>query len=257
MKMKIVSYNKFNFLLENFRYDKINESSEFAQQQMNNVSSPLGPGYGWAQDPQLSIYSDGNNPYIDNYARLSQIVADLGRVMKGLQGVTSNTLSGKIDYFLEDLEEYQNLKILRIFINTNLKLDVFISFDFMEEEFFGVYRNFNGINEPKLDTDLLSDPRFNYIDREYYIKLKNYLFKILSNWFVPIPGDYKVLSDELKMRNSMGQIVNVKKGATIYVKGYNNDADNNPFIIIKYKNDIYEITKNDYYYFKYRTDKIN
>jgi hypothetical protein len=255
--MKIISYNKYQFLLENFDFEKLNETSDFSNSQMGQSSNPLGPGYGWAQDASMSIYSDGSSPYLDNYARLSQIVADLGRVMKNLQGATANSLKGKIDYFLEDLEEYQNLKILRIFINTNMLLDVFISFDFMEEEFFGVFRNFNGINEPKLDTDLLSDHRFNYMDKEYYIKLKNYFYKILYNWFIPTPGDYRVLSDELKMRNSMGQIVNVKKTATIYVKGYNVDADNNPFIMIKYKTDIYEITKNDYYYFKYRTEKID
>lgn len=255
--MKIISYNKYQFLVDNWPIQPLNETSDFANAQMGQVNNPLGPGYGFATDPQMSIYSDGNNPYVDNYTRLSQIVADLGRVMKELQGVTSNSLTARIDYFLEDIEEYQNLKILRIFTNTNLKLDVFISFDFMEEEFFGVYRNFNGINEPKLDSDLLSDPRFNYIDKEYYIKLKNYIFKILYNWFIPAPGDYKVLADELKMRNSMGQTVHVKKKAIIYVKGYNTDADNNPFVIIKYKNDIYEITQNDYFYFKYRTEKID
>jgi hypothetical protein len=83
----------------------------------------------------------------------------------------------------------------------------------------------------------------------------NYLFKILYNWFIPTPGNYKVLADELKMRNSMGQTVTVKKGVMIHVKGYNTDADNNTFILIKYKNDVYEITKNDYFYFKYRTEK--
>jgi hypothetical protein len=224
---------------------------------MGQVNNPLGPGYGFAQDPQMSIYSDGANPYVDNYTRLSQIVADLGRVMKELQGSTSNALKSRIDYFLEDIEEYQNLKILRIFVNTNMKLDVYISFDFMEEEFFGVFRSFNGINEPKMDSDLFTDPRFNYMDKEYLIKLKNYVYKILYNWFIPTPGDYKVLADELKMKNSMGQTVTVKKNVNIYVKGYNTDADNNPFILVKYKDNVYEIGKNDYFFFKYRTDKIN
>jgi len=59
------------------------------------------------------------------------------------------------------------------------------------------------------------------------------------------------------MKNSMGQTVIVKKNASIFVKGFNTDADNNPFIMIKYKSDIYEITKNDYFYFKYRAQKID
>jgi hypothetical protein len=253
--MKVMSYNKYNFLMENFPAQILNESSEFAQSQMNQVSSPLGPGYGFAVDPSMSIYSDGNNPYVDNYARLSQMVNDFGRVMKELQGVASTSFKNKLDYFLEDIEEYQNLKILRIFENTNMKLDVYISFDFMEEEFFGVFRNFNGINDPQLDTDLLSDPRFSYIDKEYYIKLKNYIYKILYNWFIPSPGDYKILSDTLRAKNSMGQNAILKKNVMIYVKGYNTDADGNPFIIIKHKDEIYEICQNDYFFFKYRTEK--
>lgn len=256
--MKVISYNKYQFLLDNWPSEPLNETSDFSNSQMGQVNNPLGAGYGFASDPSMSIYSyDQNSPYVDHYSRLSQVVSDLGRVMKELQGVASGSMSAKIDYFLEDIEEYQNLKILRIFINTTMKLDVFISFDFMEEEFFGVFRSFNGINEPKLDSDLFSDPRFKYIDKEYYIKLKNYLYKILYNWFVPVPSDYKVLTDELKMRNSMGQNVLIKKNATIYVKGYNIDGDNNPFIIVKYKNDMFEITQNDYFYFKYRTELID
>lgn len=255
--MNIIKYNKYQFLLDNWPAEFIKESSEFAQSQMNQASSPLGPGYGMAVDPTMSIYSDTNNPYMDNYARMSQIVADLGRTMRELQGVTSGSFQNKIDYFLEDIEDYQNLKILRIFENTNLKLDVYISFDFSEEEFFGVFRNFNGINEPKLDSDLLSDPRFSYINREYYLKLKNYIYKILYNWFIMPPGDYKILSPDLKMKNSLGQAVRIKKGSTIYIKGYNTNADNNPFVIIKYKENIYELGDNDYFFLKYWLEKID
>lgn len=255
--MKIISFNKYNFLIENYPLELLKESSEFAQMQMGQVNNPLGPGYGFAQDPTMSIYSDDVNPYVDNYARLSQVVADLGRVMSELQDSVSNSFRNKVDYFLEDIEDYQNLKILRIFQNTNLKLDIYLSFDFMEEEFFAVFRNFNGLNEPTFDSDLFSDPRFSYINKEYYLKLKNYLYKILYNWFIPSPGDYKILADKITMRNSMGQIVSLKNNATIYVKGYNVDANNDPYIIIRYKDDIYEITKNDYFFFKYWTKKID
>lgn len=253
--MKIISYNKYKFLIDNYPMISLNETSDFSNSQMGQVNNPLGPGYGFAQDPQMSIYSDANNPYVDNYTRLSQIVADLGRVMKELQGATGNSLKSKIDYFLEDIEEYRNLKILRIFINTNMKLDVFISFDFMEEEFFGVFRNFNGINDPTLNSDLFTDSRFNYMDKEYIIKLKNYIYKILYNWFIPTPGNYKILADEIKMKNSIGQTMTIKKDSIIYVKGYNTDSDNNPFILIKYKDNVYEIGKNDYFYFKYWTKR--
>lgn len=254
--MNILKYNKFNFILENIPENMIKESTEFADMQMGQM--PLGPGFGFSQDPSLSIYSDGSSPYVDNYQRMSQVVQDLNRVMKDLYAQGSTSISGhKIDYFLEDLEEYKNLKILRIVINTNLLIDIFISFDFMDEEFFGVFRNYNGLNKTKLSTDLYTDPRFGYIDSEYKLKLSNYLYKVLFNWFIPDMGDYIILSDDLKVKDSMGDIIIFKKGRNITVKGYNLDTNNNPFLIINSSENVYKITDNDFFYFKYRCKKIN
>lgn len=254
--MKIVRFNQYKFLDDNFPIELIKESSEFADMQMGQLSNPLGPGYGFAQDPSMSIYSDDSSPYVDNYSRMSQMVQDLGRVMKDLHNAMATPGASKYDYFLEDIDEYKSLKILRMFLNEQLKLDVYISFVFMDDEFFGVFRDFNGLNKPKLDTDLLTDTRFNYIDKEYYIKLNNYIYKIIYNWFIPQPGDYKVLSDDFKVKNSLGDNVLIKKNTNIYLKGYNVDPDNDPFLIIKYKEETYKIIKNDYYFFKYWTKKL-
>lgn len=238
--------------MENFPSQMLKESTEFGSMQMGQLSNPLGPGYGFSQDPSMSIYSDDSSPYIDNYSKMSQVVQDLSRVMKNLYGQGATSISKhKLDYFLEDIEELKNLKILRIYKNPKLTLDVYVSFYLMDEEFFGVFRDFNGINKPKLDTDLFSDPRFSYIDNEYRLKLSNYFYKILHNWFVPSVGDYVVLTDELTVKNSLGNNFILSKGKKFYVKGYNTDQNNKPFIIIKYKNDIYKIIDNDFFYFNY------
>jgi len=255
--MDVIKYHKYNFIVDNFPPDMLNESTEFGDMQMGQLSNPLGPGFGFAQDPSLSIYSDDSSPYIDNYQRLSRTVQDLARVMKNLYGAGAISISKhKLDYFLEDVEDFQNLKILRIFQNQKLHLDVFISFVFMEEEFFGVYRDFNGLDKPKLDTDLFSDPRFSYIDGEYKLKMSNYFYKILYNWFIPTVGDWKVLTDELDVKNSLGDNHIIKKGATIKIKGYNTDADNRSFLMLNYKEDVYKITGNNFYFFKYWCKKI-
>lgn len=255
--MAVIKYHKYNFILENFPEDMLTESTEFGDMQMGQLSNPLGPGYGFAQDPSLSIYSDDSSPYIDNYQRLSRTVQDLSRVMKNLYGAGAISISKhKLDYFLEDVEDFQNLKILRIFENQKLTLDVFISFVFMEEEFFGVYRDFNGLDKPKLDTDLFTDPRFSYIDSEYKLKMSNYFYKILYNWFIPSVGDWKVLTDELTVKNSMGDNHIIKKGKTITIKGYNTDANNKSFLMLSFRNDIYKIEGNDFYFFKYWCKKL-
>ena len=255
--MKIVKYNQYKFLQENFPLQLLNESSEFVDMQMDMMPNPLGPGFGFAQanDPTMSIYSDDSSPYVDNYARVSQMVNDLTRVMNNVMGdIRADIKLHKLDYFLEDIEEFNNLKILRIFKNSDMFIDVFISFELHEEEFFGVYKSFNGINDPKLKTDLFTDPRFSYIDTEYYLKLTKYLYKILYNWFIPTVGEYKVLQ-AFSVKDNMGSKIVLKKDSVFRVKGHNEESGK-LYIIVKYKEDIYTINDNDYYFFNYWTEKI-
>ena len=111
----IIKFNKYNFLKENFFVNEdslIQESTEFATQELGQLSNPLGPGYGFAKDPTMSIYSDDSSPYVDNYAKASQVVCDLNRILSNLYGAVGDAMSMKIDMFLDDIEEYQNLKIL-------------------------------------------------------------------------------------------------------------------------------------------------
>ena len=244
--MNVLKYNRFNFIVENLQEEIIKESSEFGDMQMG-----LGPGY--ASDPSVSLYSDGSTQFIDNYERMSKIVGDLNKIMKDLYSQGALSISNhKFDYFLEDVDEYQQLKILRTVINNKMTIDVFISFIFMDEEFFGVFREYNGINKTQLSTDLFTDPRFSYIDKEYKLKLSNYMYKILFNWFIPNIGDYRIISDELKVKDPMGNNIMLKKGNVLTVKGYNTDANNDPFLMVRLNTEIYKITSNDFYYFKYR-----
>lgn len=250
--MTLINYNKFKFLKEEGEY--IKENSIFNQYQMGIEPTGLGPGYGFASDPTMSIYSDGSSPYVDQYARSSRMVNDISRVMNDLQGsIISQTAP---DYFIEDLDEYGNLKILRIFQNYSLKIDVYISFDFYGEEFFGVFKDFNGLKTPpNLNSELFSDPRYPYIDREYYLKLNNYLYKIVYNWFIPEPDEYVNKKDGLILKNDMGDLTEFKENKEFKVVGYNVDSNNNPFIILKHKDKIYYLDKTDYYYFNYWFEK--
>lgn len=255
--MNIIKYNKYNFLIDHVPSDMIKESSEFGDMQMG-MGSPLGSGFGFAHDPSLNLYSDGSTPYVDNYQRMSTIVQDLERVMKDLYSQNALTITAhKMDYFLDDIDEYKNMKILRIYINAKLTIDVFISFDFMDEEFFGVYHEYNGLNKPKLETDLFSDPRFRYIDGDYKLKLSNYFYKILYNWFIPAIGEYIVLADEIKTKNVLGDNIYFKKGQKFKIKGYNIDNNNKPFLMLVNKEDNYKIVDNDFFYFNYWCKKID
>lgn len=252
--MKILKFNKYSFLYDNFEHLK-ESNSEFNQYQFGLDPFPLGPGYGFAVDPQLSIYSDDSSPYRDNYARTSQTINDIGRVMRNLQGQIITTF--RRNYFIDDIDDYENMKILRIFTNSSMKIDVYFSFDFKGEEFFAVFNNFNGLEKPpKMKSELFSDNRYRYIDREYYLKLNNYLYKIIYNWFIPNRGLYLNMKDIVNLKGDMGETIEFKEGKSLEVIGYNVDKDNDPYIIVRYENETYKIIKNNYYFFKYWFESI-
>ena len=246
--MKILKFENYSFIKDNFEYLK--EDSEFNQYQFGIEPHGLGPGYGFAVDPQISLNAQGDSPYADNYARTSQMVNDLSRVVRNIQGDIVTTL--KRNFFVEDVDSYSDFTILRIYINTNMKVDVYISFDFKGKEFFGVFKNFNGLDRPPLfKSDLFIDMEHCYIDREYYLKLASYLYKIYYNWFVPIQGNYINMKDGVILKGEMGEHITLKENTIIQVVGYNVDEGNDPYLVIKYKDQAYNLTKNDFYFFKY------
>ena len=138
---------------------------------------------------------------------------------------------------------------------SNSVIDVYISFYFNEEEFFGVYKNFNNIQKEKLKTDLFTDNRFGYINTEYMLKLDNFFRKVLDKWFRPRKGSYISLK-EVSCRDNMGSKFILPKNVRIEVKYSNDDKDGNSYITFTYRNEKYVINKNDYYYFNYWFEKI-
>jgi len=246
--MKLLRYNKYKFITESY--------SDFNQFSQGGVSPhSLGPGYGFAIDPKISIYGSQDSPYMDTYYRTPQMINSLLNIMKQVnKDVVNNYGAIKYDQFLEDVDEYTELKILRMSMNANQNMDIYISFFFGEEEFFGVYKNFNWIQREELKSDLFTDDRFGYIDKEYRLKLDNYIRKILEKWFKPNKGEYVSLK-EVSCRDKMGNKFMLPVKSTIDVRNSNVDKDGNSYIQFLYKGEPYVINKNDYYYFNYWFEK--
>jgi len=242
--------------------DFIKESSEFNQYLMGGQSqSPFGPGYGFATDPGLSIYSDDNRPYMDEYARKAGTTNKLMQISQNFSKDLFNDpkFNRKSDRFLEDSEYYKKLKILKMYENENLKLNIYLSCEFNDEEFFGVFKNFNGLVKPPIlnAPELLNHGRYPYIDKEYALKLNNFLYKKLYGWFKPDPGIYINLKENNPVKDEMGRQFFLKKGKIVEVMGYNIDENNDPFITIRMKNQDYYIQKNNYFWFNWRFKPAN
>ena len=180
--MKILKFSKYSFLNNT---ELLKEGSEFLQYQfgIEPMGTQGGGGqYAFAQDPSSSYYNYQDSPYTDFYARQSGLVANLNQVMKNIKG-QSDLIEKEPDAFLEDLDLFKNLKILRIFENNSLKLDVFLSFEYDENEYFAAYRNFNGLVKPKLESELFYEPEYQYrFDNTYKLKLSNFFYKKLEKY---------------------------------------------------------------------------
>ena len=247
------NFERFEFLKENYGNDFVSYNVSPNQGSTSGPTNQLG----YVQDPNLSIMSDGSSIYIDNYQRMSMYANDLFKIMSGMYGTMKQMYqSNTTDTFLEDIDNLANLKILRICKNESQNLDVYISFDFGEDEYFGVYKNFNCFQKPKLTSEFISDPRNTFINKEYYLKFSNYLYRILLKWFAPEVGVYKNLNPDMKIRNNMGEMIPLKINTTVEVKGYNIDKDGRYYIVVKYKDERYVINGDNYYFFKYYFDKI-
>ena len=55
----------------------------------------------------------------------------------------------------------------------------------------------------------------------------------------------------------MGKLFEMKSDQVLEVIGYNMSADNKPYVIIKIHDHTYHVENNDYYYFKWRFEKLN
>jgi hypothetical protein len=238
----------------------VKEGSEFLQYQfgIEPMGTQGGGGqYAFAQDPRMSQGNYQDSPFTDFYARQSGLVANLDQIVKGVRSQT-DMIYKDANAFLEDINLYKNIKILRMFENNNLKLDIFLSFEYDGDEFFGAFRNFNGLVRPKLESELFYEPEYQYrFDGEYKLKLGNFFYKKLEKWFIPEKGFYKNQKNENRIKDNMGKLYEMKADQTVEVLGYNMSSDNKPYVIIKVQDTTYHVENNDYYFFKWRFEKLN
>ena len=253
--MKILKYTRYSFLT-----NSLLEGSEFQQFQfgIEPMGTQGGGGqFAFAQDHSASYYNYQDSPYTDFYSRQSGLVANLNQITKNIRG-QSDLIYKDSNPFLEDINLYKNIKILRIFENNNLKLDIFISFNYNDNEYFGAFRNFNGLAKPKFESEVFFEPEYQYrFDGSYKLKLGNFFYKILEKWFIPEKGIYKNLKPDNRVKDSMGKLYEMKSDQVVEVLGYNMNSDNKPYVIVKVKDHTYQVENNDFYYFKWRFEKLN
>ena len=193
-------------------------------------------------DPKLST-----NAFDKHEDLVRQAISRIGQLQGSLTGSAAyRTLKSKLA--LED-QEIQELKIIRI-VKKSLQYDVYLNFKIQEEEYWGVIKDILGNSEFKSevfkDHDLVQT-------REWVIKMKGLIIKIVKNFLKPQFGKFKSLSDEIICYSLLtGKMLKMNQGSEIEVlKSYDNK------IIFEYENDKYALTGDNFIYFNWWFEPIN
>jgi len=132
------------YILDIDKYTKLNES--MLDGNMNDiladwgaVSNAVSSGlYGFSYDPNLSTYPNQYDSTVDPFTRNQLLVKGLRNQVNRSQSEMNDLVFNK---YLKDIEELDNIKILRMFVNNMGFLDVFISFELFEMIIFSTSSN--------------------------------------------------------------------------------------------------------------------
>ena len=211
------------------------EFTEFNNQRMNSDSAEMSVH---VDNPELSI-----NAFDKHEDAIRAATSKLNGLMKSLSNTPQFTaLKSKLSL---ESQNITNLKILRIIKSNNINYNIYVSFIIQDEEYWGVAENIldkdsNFKSEVFKDADLV-------LTKEWIIKIKGLIIKILKKWLNPINGTYKLINDEAFCINvNDGKLIKISKGTIIEViRAYDNK------IVIKYDNNYYNLIGDNYIYFNY------
>jgi hypothetical protein len=226
----ITNYKSFN---------KVNEMTEFNLQRFNTDSVQASTH---VNDPSLS--TDAFNRHEDNIRVAMSRIDDIMGKLVGSSDYSK--LRSKLSLEEQDIK---SLKIIRI-VKDGIKYNVYISFIIKDDEYWGVIEDVMS-KYPDLQSEVFKDSDLIQA-KEWVIKIKGLLIKIIKEWLKPEPGQYKLLKDEIICYSiETGKQLIMDKGLEIEVVRTHSDR-----IIVKYNNDKYNLVGNDYVYFNWWFEKL-
>ena len=216
------------------------EFTEFNLQRTNSDSAVMSVS---VDNPQLSI-----NSFDRHEDAIRSATSKLNGLMKSLSNSPQfGALKSKLSLEEQDIT---SIKILRITKSNNINYDIFVAFVIKDEEYWGVAKNIldddvNFKSEVFKDTDLV-------LTKEWVIKIKGLMVKILKRWLDPENGNYELVNDDVSCTNvNTGKITKLSKGTKVeVVRSFDNK------IVIKYDGQYFNLTNDNYVYFNYWFVKI-
>lgn len=210
------------------------EFTEFNLQRMNPDVGGLMPN---VSDPQLSI-----NAFDKHQDAIRAATSKLNTLLKSMSN-SSGFSALKSKLHMED-QDILSMKIIRI-LKSEIRYDIYISFVIGENEYWGVVEDILS-EEPRFKSEVIKDNDL-VLTKEWIIKIKGIIIKIIRNWLTPKDGIYKLISDYCYAYNvKTGELERITKENEVEViRSFDNK------IVIKYNNEYYNLIGDYYVYFNY------
>lgn len=223
---KILNFNEYN---------KLNEMTEFNVQRMNSDSVQPSTH---VNDPNASLGAfDKHQDIIRNaFARLNTISQNLSN---------TNAFKNIKRILALDDQDITSLKILRISKYNNINYNVYINFMIDGLLYWGVVENILDRN-PMVSSEVFKDTSLHQ-SKEWVIKTKGSIVKIIRNWLEPERGTYKSLKGDILCYSiETGKQLSIDIDTEVEVIGSDEKK-----IVISHKGDVYHLKGDNYVYFNW------
>jgi hypothetical protein len=231
---------------------KIYKFEEYAILENGGPAFSTAGGY-----PQSSVYNHQVNDYSlssdpsDRYEmNMKSGIFRLTSIIRTMIDNGAVQVGGHVSDF-SDIEKITELKILRMFKNDNMLLDIFITFVVDDEEYYGVFENYGGIAKPLFKSEIQRSLEYN---KNFLMKLEGLIIKALSRFFTPEKGMYKALTDVV-VQDKYGIKHTIDKDKSMKVEDVIYDEQDS-YIQMDVKtgrktNETFYLKGIDYYFFNY------
>jgi hypothetical protein len=215
------------------------EFTEFNLQRFNPDSARASVH---VDDPGLSI--DAFDKHQD------KVRAAMSRIDDILMNIKGTTVYSQLRSKLAlEEQDIKTLKIQRI-VKNGISYDVYICVKIGDEDYWGVVQDIMSSN-PKINSEIFKDYDL-YQPKEWVIKIRGTIIKVIKEWLKPEPGNYKLLNDNITCYSvETGKQLRMKQGIEIeLVRAYPDK------IIVRYDSNKFNLVGDNFVYFNWWFEKI-
>lgn len=108
--------------------------------------------------------------------------------------------------------------------NESGTLDIFLTFEIDEEEYYGVFWGYGNSMAPEFVSEIQRLPMLAYA-KDKYARLQGYILRTIEKWFEDLDGSYELKADGVVAYDDMGQDFLLKKGVKVVYLDSNLDPN--------------------------------